>query len=186
MGFRQDQVRYVRQRLDSFDRASKTFPTLSTEHNHIHEGLGFGIAFTQLLGPQSDFYIQLITGDSYTHLKDRFYSVGGGNWLISLIEEPTSVTDGSVPIAVFNKNRNSTRLSQNTILADASNVSGGTMINEIFFNANVSFGGGAQTGLAAEEFILKPNSVYIFYVNRLDGEGNARFNTRWFWYETDE
>ncbi len=188
MSYRQSWVEFLKRMIAGFDKAARTNPALSSEHAHIHRGEAFGMVFSTDLQHSTSELIQLKTGDKYVHLKDRLYSVEKGEWLLSLWEEPSSLTDGVTPISVHNKNRNSDVVSSVELFSGALNLIGGTMINEMYFNpGDRAQSDGAQTGNDEEEWVLKPNSVYVFKMERLPATGSTALSiyTRWFWYETE-
>ena len=188
MGFRQDQVVYIRQRLGAYDELAKTHAGIDTEHFQIHQGRAFSMSHIAESAPGSSYLVQINTGDKYMHLRHRSYSVQRGEWLLTMWEEPTTVTPGAIEVPIFNKDRNSPEISSVEIFGGGSGLIGGTIINQIYMNAGEQQQSvGRELSSTEEEWILRPNSTYIVEWERLAGSGQETITiaTRWFWYEID-
>lgn len=123
--------------------------------------------------------IQVKTGSpKLIHAFQRTMTVeGGGPYVISLVEAPATITDGTLLTTNHNMDRRSTKTSQLQYFSNPTNVTGGIIIDEDF----VPTGSGPKaTGSFAGsgvERVLKVNTTYVLRVqNQSSNAGTFQFN----------
>lgn len=166
------------------DNESNMITTMESDHAEIHRSR-FYTAYqtTTILGASSwlDFY--LITSTQVDmHLKQIDATISGGLAEIYICEGGTTMTMGTSTNIVYNRNRNSTSLSYNTIYKNSSWGTTGTisssMCNDIISHFYVGTTGTNSARVGASEsnsleWILKQGTTYIIRVYNQGSNGFA-------------
>jgi len=164
------------------DNISNTLNTIAVEHANIHQGILFSVLHKETIAAGAVFYIQIKTGSKTVHFKPTNISTDADKFVIEFIENPT-LTDGTTPAVLINRNRISNNLPESVFYSDPTNVSGGTKIDEFYLGGSVGFkdvGGDIIAGV--NEFILKPNTNYVYKITN-EGTANGIIMLRMFFYE---
>ena len=151
------------------------------DHEYIEQGLFWNVnTFNENLGNNAVIKFVMTTGDTPVHITWEYYLALQGYFTFE--EDVTIVTPGT-PLTIFNRQRASANtpeavVEEGTIYGTV----GSTTITEIHFGANggvKASGGGASLG----EWILKPNSIYLFQLvsEKSSNKGALSLN----WYEED-
>ena len=134
-------------------------------HHEIHEGDAYHMEDSYELAINGVLDIQFITGADYIHLVDLYTMESETS---HYLYEGATISVNGTAANVQNKNRNSANISTvtayyqiNTSLANANadtDVSGATELSHAIV------GSGRSEGILAHdnEWVLKPNTVYVF------------------------
>lgn len=137
-------------------------------HNGVHSGLAAGATLVHLL----------VVGSRSAHLKTYHASSTVAPVPLSLSEAPTVTTQGTLG-SVVNKNREST-ISSETQIYEGGTVSAEGLHLEGDILAGSKQDGGSQHG-TDDEWILKPNTTYLFSVtNNATGAADISFHVEWY------
>lgn len=107
----------------------------------------------------------------------------GGPFVVSLIEAPATITDGTPLTTIANLDRRSTKMPQLQYFSLPTNVTGGTVIDEIFIPTGSGPSATGVSGTEGIERILKPNTNYVIRVQNI-GSQTATFQTNILTYES--
>jgi hypothetical protein len=152
------------------------------EHARIHAGELFTAGVSSAaLGAAGYLYMEVIVPLSLTrgaHLKAvEFYNSLAATF--NLVEAPT-ITDGTTPVTILNRNRMSTRTSGLTIVSDPTLISAGTTLDTMNFTGSLLNNVGPQS--SDIEWILKPGVKYLIRLQN-NGGGNSTGYIKAHWYE---
>lgn len=159
------------------DQACPAYALVSAEDEGAGSGVVNALAKASLTGGLDAAYI---------HLKEIVLSATGGPVSVSVIEDAT-LTGSTAAVPSFNRNRNSARTSQTTIVGGPDiSVSNGSGVLTL---ATVSIPGtatgaakmGGNTG-SSEEWILNPNKNYVLAFSNPTA-GTVTFGYKMTWYE---
>lgn len=164
------------------DSVSDTLNTIAIEHANIHQGILFSVLHKMSIATGTTAYIQIKTGSKTVHFKPTNLATDADKFAIEFLENPT-LTDGTIPITVVNRNRTSDNLPETVFYSDPTNVSEGIRIDEFYIGGSVgrkATGGDIIAGV--NEFILKPNTNYVFQITN-EGTTDGVIMMRMFFYE---
>lgn len=156
--------------------------TISNYHAATHKGLAYKAQVANVaLGAGASLYFEIITPntDMVAHLKAIQAYSDAGKLTIEMIEAPT-ITDGTTPIVLLNRNRNSINTSDLTMYSDPSGISGGTELENLPFVAT----GPQSTAFVQfdDEWMAKRNAVTLIKITN-DDSSAANVWSKLFWYE---
>ncbi|MBO8161171.1 MAG: hypothetical protein H0Z24_05995, partial [Thermosipho sp. (in: Bacteria)] len=97
---------YLKTTGDYIDSISDSISTIEVEHTEIHKGNSFSLLYKSIIVAEVSVYIQIKTGSKSVHLKPTNFSTDGDKFTIEFFENPT-LTDGTTPITIINRNRTS-------------------------------------------------------------------------------
>lgn len=173
------------ERKRQYDNFAHAVTVIKEEHRLLHDGMVFYRTYSEADVPDGDFRVSLFrTGDRPAHFKRLTLSASEGPINISLAEDATVTTLGTV-LETFNCNRISsntptaTFYASDTVFADE----GDPILGNLYIPASGNQGVTGETA-ALEELILKPNSDYsLSFQNDPAGGGTADINITFVWYE---
>ena len=149
---------------------------INTDHTHIHDGEAFSFDYKATnVANGANVDIQLKTGDTkYVHFKPFIITSDSPNINIQLIEAPT-ITDGTTPVTLINRNRVQGNEFDTTAFSDPSAISGGTVIQSQFIgggSGGFGFSATASGGSANNdnEFVLAQSTDYLIRVTNNSGD----------------
>jgi hypothetical protein len=139
---------------------------------------------TMVVPKSGSNYVQFKTDpNGYTVLVNRTIQCDRVPFNVLIIEDPTTITDGDAPVAIFNEFRPSTETCGVEIRANPTDITGGTEIEHIYFpSTNL---GDSVPGLSAQpvERVLKVDCNYVLELqNGSDEEEPGRCQIAWVWY----
>jgi hypothetical protein len=162
---------------------SKWLITIETEHARIHDGQAYRVAIFWDLAASAKTYFQMKVWAKAIHLKEKKLIDGQNRVVCKLYEAPT-VVDGNIVILALNANRNSTNTSSTQVFwyTVQPTPTGGTVLDiEYLPGTNQSAAGASVANI---EYILKPNTTYLFEAENLDSQ-TTKMLSKCFWYETE-
>jgi len=186
-------------RLDASTHNTKT---ITDAHSRIHDGVSFHVGYSVTTANSDDdvtaIMFQTPNTTKWAHLTATFTSSGAAEAII--LEAPTLADSGDgTDKAALNRDRNSATASTVQSLEDAPTVGSVTTMNETEWTAvGVSAGtelaheflagstgpkavGGTERG--TQEWILKQNTIYVFYLQNTGASANAH-SISLDWHET--
>ena len=170
---------------DASERITSAIRTIETEHAYIHEGIFFESynKFTLAAGATRAVTIKAPVG-KYLHYRPANLVTSADKVTIEFYEGAT-VTEGTGTAATpSNHNRNSTLTSGVTLLDAPTVTANGTKLAQVYIPGATGMGGtrtGASAGLSNSEWVLKPNTVYMFRVtNGSSGSNDIQINFEWY------
>lgn len=130
------------------------------------DGKAFDVLYKFLAIPAGGtVYVEMRTGSNVMHGVQRNLVPSGGPTNFLLLENPTIVTPGATPMLTINKNRNLTRASESTFWRGTTGVSGGIVMDQLYFPVGVGSNEPPTYGFVIDqERIYKQNSVYTFAI----------------------
>lgn len=149
-------------------------------HHEIHEGNSFVASQQVSLSSATRKYL-ITTPNTHkrAHFTFRVRSSVEAN--VVLYENPTDVSGGTA-LASYNRNRNSSTTAGITVTyapTEGGSFAAGTAIFEEHFGSGKT---GADS-VAREEFILKENEQYLFYVTTEASSGDVSVILDWYEHE---
>lgn len=173
------------------DKISGAGVVIDTDHNRIHDGHYYGVSFVDLVFAASAvFDMRISTGADTPHMK--FGPACSASFRTQLYEA-ASLSVGSA-LTIFNRNRNSDRVSKMAAITTAPTVGGvGTLIYDTINSAGpkngVAVSGGPYSSPdsimnAQQERILKPNTEYLLRVTNVR-TAEELLAVSLAWYEDD-
>lgn len=162
--------------------------TIETEHAHVHKGKAFRVDLYSVgVAQNGTILVQIKAPETADiHLKEFDFGTNQDSVQLELIENPTSVTDGTTPIVPRNSNRcRPDALSALTgkMFSDPSSIVGGETIQDLRYDtAAPFFASGGFSHSDSWEWILHRNYGYIVRVTNLDTTA-AFLYLRLKWYE---
>ena len=185
----------------TIDQSTGAQSTVSYEHHEIHAGSAFHVGYSVTTASSDDD----VTGIMFTtpntkkwgHLTATFTASGAAEAIINEAPTLSTATAGSDKV-ILNRNRNSSTVSAMKSLEGTPTVGSVTKMNETeWTNIGVSAGtelehvflaagsgpftvGGTARG--SQEWVLKQNTTYIFYLQNTGASANAH-SISLDWYE---
>lgn len=171
------------------DILTSSLTTIDVGHRKVHRGDSFivFVYFSLAAGATSLFHLKT-NNVKLIHAKPPIFQTDGPKIYFEFIENPT-LTQGTIPISIFNRNRNSATTSQLQIFSNPTGVSGGTIV-DITYLGGGSGGQGVNASATGsnyssdEELILKTNTNYIGKVVNNFTE-TSTILVKFIWYETN-
>ena len=171
--------------LAEVDAINHSLVIIESEHHRIHEGVGFihSHKHIDILADSSLDILLTTDATTYPHLKHLLVTSTGGPFDTILYKDSITSDPGSA-LTTTNLNLNSTNTSGITVTEGPTITEIGT---EIGFDLLPTSSLGAQTSGGAlsdsiTEFILKPNSKYIWRILNNDTV-TLDIGVNIFWYE---
>lgn len=156
--------------------------------NFIYDGKAYKTFFrTTVAGGANANLLQFKTPpETLIHIISRTAALqGGGPYIISAIEAPTTITNGTPLNRRINQDRRSGRTAEMLVFTNPTGVTGGLVYDEQFINTAGS--GSNAAGVAGAdgfERVLRPNTNYLINVNNTGGN-TATVQLDIIWYESD-
>lgn len=160
--------------------------TISSDHAAIHAGYGFSANVRNTsVADASTLLLEFKTpasSDTVVHMKSWEAWGEGGKNTFELLEAPT-LTTGSTAITPVSRRRIGVPpTSACTLKSDPTSISAGTSLEATLFGGGGAGPGGGGNRSADLEFVLKPNTTYLFRLT--NNSGAAKGLSLWvFWYE---
>lgn len=189
---------------ENYDSATRAATTISYEHHEIHSGSSFHAEYSLTTGNADDDVTGILfTTPNTTKWSHMIVTVSASAPAEAIINEGPTLADSGdgSDLAVFNRDRNSTKTSTLQSLEDTPTVGSLTSMNETeWTNIGVSAGtelehvflaagGGPQavggTNRGTQEWILDANTTYAVYLQNTGAPG-VDGNTHYVgldWYE---
>lgn len=148
-------------------RASSVI-TIIHEHQKVHEGRYFsGGVYNAALADTASIEILIQTGDQAFHTK--LEASASGDTLIYIFEDTTFSAAGTA-VTMSNHNRDSVKAFDGTVTHTPTLTTDGTQLNGVSFIAagTKHTGGGGDFGFS-NEYILAPNTDYLFRITNVSG-----------------
>lgn len=173
----------------NIDTAAYSLSTIDTSHRKIHLGDSFVINSYITIAAGATVFYQLKTNNvKLIHAKPPIFQTDGPKIYFEFLENPI-VTDGTIQLPIYNRNRNSNTLSQLQIFSNPTNISGGNIVDIVYLG-----GGSGGVGVTAtstgsnynadDELILKTNTNYVGKMINNYTE-TSRILSKFIWYETN-
>jgi hypothetical protein len=177
--------RIVRHNADQIDEFTGYQVTLGGDHTYIHQGKGFELSgITASISAGGNWTLALTTpAHKFIHLRPTGLATTA-NSLEMRIAEASIVTGGSAATP-RNRNRNSNKLPTVTVATGVTLTTEGTILEYHQLGGGTT-GGNAQPGSSdgsAEEWVLKPSTVYTFRFQNIGGSTATFAYYSLFWYE---
>lgn len=166
------------------ERVTKAFPVITTDHGFIHEGIAYTLAGSVTVDGAWSLAITT-PADQYTHFKPTSIAVSGGPVVVSFTEGDTF--EGGSAATPRNRNRTLTSPDSSTVVCKTGVTPGGagtTLFTSVIpgiTTGSTRIGAGSS---AAEEFVLKPSTVYILTLTE-SAVGTVLCGYDLFWYEEE-
>ena len=167
---------------------SGSITNIPIEHNKIHQGLGFETdSFITLTG-QTPKYVLVKTNGCFSHFKELIVIAEKNDVLLTAFRDPVISNDGD-PLDYSNSNENfhGIELANVDLFNDPTVTEEGEMIRGSrkylpgLEGQGQTVGGGQYA--TDWERVLKPNSLYLRKLERLEGTGECRVLLHYNWYE---
>ena len=164
---------------------TRPLPAILAAHQQIHNGKGFTHNDRHLNLANAGVSDHLIkVGDNALHVT-YFGVVATGSPVVVEYYENTTVSADGTPMALGNNNRTSEKVTTATMfegptITGVGDRLGGTEIPDITVGAGQSSGG--QAILGGGEWILKPNTNYLYRITNNSGSA-INYNITLFYYE---
>ena len=128
----------------AIDKITNATKIITSDHSSIHMGNGFAISgiFSGVANSSTvayGFKTPSVASGKYIHLKFREFSASGNKVRIDFYENPTNAPTVGVDFTAYNRNRNSSEVSQmQSIKVNISglDLTGATMIDSSQFISN--------------------------------------------------
>lgn len=159
------------------DASTETLQTISYEHHEIHSGSHYNYCDYSLnegSGNTIEFVMTTPNTTKWAHLVFQVYSSEGAT--LELYEGTTGVTGGTA-ITPRNNNRNSSNVSDITLIKDP------TTITDNGTRASGYLAGGGRTSGVVErgnEFVLKQNTAYLVRITSLAVSNDISWCAEWY------
>ncbi len=160
------------------DKLSGSLEIIDFEHHELHEGNAYFFDGFADLGAGNDRDHTITTGSSpkLTHL---IYEVSAeAEHTFTIFENCTVLNDGTV-IPIFNHDRTSSNVSNNTLSEDSTITVEGTVLIQEKVGSGNKIGGGTRGSM---ELILLPNTKYTLRVSN-DASTTSWHDIELDWYE---
>lgn len=165
---------------------------ISEPHLLIHQGKVFHWAqkVTGITnGSQAQFLLKTAVGN-YPHIHRFRLNAGDGDIDVNMYEDTTTSADGTLLTNAFNLNRNSIITPDLELFSGPTVTADGTLVHQLWIPPSGGSAGGGPGGSAVgvsnaeagEEWILKPDSNYMFELDNSSG-GTITAWFELFWYE---
>ena len=154
-------------------------------HRMAHDGMMFNITGKRTgLVTTGTHEMVFQTGDCYPHLNKQRISVGAGDITIQGYEGATFSSAGT-PLVPQNSNRNSSNTPCMAVSYTPTLTTDGVLIHTTWVPPTASGVGQTQSGMAnvdaGEEWILKPNTNYLFRITNSSGSTiDLSFDLLWY------
>ena len=172
-----------------FDRHSRCVSTIDAVHRMIHEGFAYhasGKATAIADGATLEMLFKVPAG-TFPHFHKVRMQYGAGDVEMDAYEGTTVSADGT-SITAYNLNRNSSNTPNMTAFHTPTITADGTKIHAQWAPPTASGTGGSQEGVVdvtqGEEWILKPDTNYLFRITNNSGE-IISIGYEIMWYEID-
>lgn len=181
-------MQIVKQSAAAIDKLTQFPIGMTGDHAYIHKGKGYTFSGnTGSLAAAATYTIALLTPNDgkYVHLRPTGLS-STANTLQMRIAEASIVTGGSAG-TLRNRNRNIGRQASSVLTVGVTLSSEGTVLQfaQVGAGSNAANATGGGNDGSAEEWVLKPNTVYTF---RFENIGSVTATTGYFnmfFYEED-
>lgn len=167
------------------ERVTGSQRVITSDHANIHDHEGFELVFgTEAVADDGTILIEVTTPASrYVHMKHMKPWCEGGVASFDITEGHTS--SGGSAATPYDKNRAGTPSTPGVTAKTGVTPSGGTVIRSPELFGGGGSGGGAGGSMSLEnEWVLNPETLYLFRVKNLAGSAKA-LSLVLFWYEED-
>ena len=168
--FRPGHLPYWMTRL--YDPHTEALTVIEEPHRLAHDGMVFsctGKATGLTNGSSASFLI--VTGANVCHMHHARLDVGAGDVDLIAYEDATTSANGSA-LGVHNTNRNSTKAPTTALYGGPTITDNGTLLHTTW-GVPTGTGVGNSVGLrgleAGEEWLLQPNSKYLYMLTNNSG-----------------
>jgi hypothetical protein len=161
--------------------------TITGDHTYIHQGLGYELSgVTPSIASGNNFTVALITPAAsvgYVHLRPTAIS-STANTLQMRIAEGSTITGGT-DLVPNNRNRLSSRPCGCGVKFGATLTEEGTVLQyyQVGSGSNAGNARGGATDGSAEEWVLKPSTIYTFRFANIGASTATVATFNMFWYE---
>ena len=161
------------------DASTNSLQTIEYDHHEIHSGSSFTTSYVADIGNGANLDLLIVTPDSlaYAHW---FYEIDVEAEASLLLYEAVTATAGAAIVA-YNRNRVGTPDAATVVVTSTptSITEGTTILRSRHIGSGKTTGGGSR---GQHEFILKPNTKYLFRLTNAT-TGNNFMSVEFDWYE---
>jgi hypothetical protein len=183
-------------RKQEMDNVGRYFPSLTTEHHHIHEGIAHKVHVNSANSAVASLNIAFKTapGNKIAHMLFGFDI--NDECLVEIIEGATW-TQGSGTLVdvqfinrylrkkselILNNKNQATFVSTQQVLKDVTGITGGVVFDPQYtYNASVGANKNSETRSAGHEWTLNSDTTYIYRITKTDA--NCKITGTLNWYE---
>ncbi len=166
--------------LPNEDEKTKALNTVDYSHHEIHSGSSFTSCHKADVANGANLDILVVTPNTtkWSHLTYELEVEAETD--VNIYEAPTASNNGT-PLAVFNRDRNSSKTAGTTVFHTPTIAGGseGTLIRCWHLGSGKTFGGGDR---GTHEIILKQNTKYLIRLTNAT-TGNNYMSVKVDWYE---
>jgi len=169
-----------------YDPFTHSITVIQEPHRMAHDGMMFSVTGKALgLADAASYEFLIQTSTAYLHLSKMRVSLGAGDVDIRAYEGATFSSAGT-PLVIQNTNRNSSNTSPSSWSYTPTLTADGVLIHRIWAVPQGTGIGQTPQGLAnieaGEEWILSPNTSYMFRITNNSG-GPITLSYDFLWYE---
>ena len=171
----------------SVESLSRAQMVIGQNHAQVHLGQAFQLRLVDAALINTDVIeLEMITPavGAEIHVKEMEFYTDQASAHIELIEAPT-ITDGTNPVPILNKNRNSDKVSEVIAWDDPTSISAGTLLDEFYFGGGTFPKPIGGIGNDDWEWVFLEGTKYLLRLTN-DSGATAIVFMRVVWYELPE